>query len=877
MTQPKINRAIGVDLGTTNSAAAILSPAGEALFLASDRLGRKTIPSVLGWEPDRARFNVGHRAWNRRQLSPHPVESIKRKMGSQTALIVGEYELMPEEISAKILAHLVDEMRAFSDGSKGTYPPEELKDVAEIDRAVITVPAYFDAPQIEATRRAGELAGLEVLGLLQEPTAAAIYYAFKHSIGDGNFLVYDLGGGTFDVSIIRCLAGEYQVLATDGDNFLGGDDFDRALAEKFRQFLVGQGYQLDLNIAEDDEDRVRFVLLEHIAREVKEALTNSEVEYVGRRDIFKDQAGQAVTLDLEVSREEFNALITPLLEPSLEACSRALERANERAGIGLEDLRSVLLVGGSTRIPLVQQLIERRFCDDLGPDAPQMLIDEPDTCVALGAAIQAANLGGAQFIQAARADDALRLSVTSALSSRQAEYFIDGFFSGALPDGAEIATLIDKTGRVIASNKLRHTDDLKLYFELNEIPLTHPGRHEFKLEIHDQGGAALARFDVFLERLPDGAPYRPTGSALSNPSVLAKDIYLEVNADSTPTRHLLIERGESLPFKKSFQFYTADRSGAVLLRLFQERFPIKSVHIEIAPETPLNTPVDLAIEIDETMTMLASGSIEGEAFVAKIEAPAPPELKNWPQIDALLAQAEEIHQKLWGLEKINFTRQVDPLISGIRETARTDPDKLQVLARRLEGVLEDYFSRKAKMTPAYSRYTALLNAVKRVVYRDTSKQPLGRTIDAWHQYLEELEARAESAWAERDHNAWQHIFDQVQAVWESLAQDEYLFLSKSSPEYILRVYLGLMRQTEQMKTALDEFVVAKDEQTQNMQRREIMRLNADIEDELEDRLRALDLDAPTHELKPQLARLSEVAARMDRRLEELATLGLVRR
>src|SRR5262249_30707799 len=117
-----------------------------------------------------------------------------------------------------------------------------------VDRAVITVPAYFDAPQVEATRKAGELAGLGVVGILQEPTAAAIYHTFKHKIEGGNFLVYDLGGGTFDVSILRCVAGEYQVLAIDGDNYLGGDDFDRRFAEKLRKDLVEKGYELELDV-----------------------------------------------------------------------------------------------------------------------------------------------------------------------------------------------------------------------------------------------------------------------------------------------------------------------------------------------------------------------------------------------------------------------------------------------------------------------------------------------------------------------------------------------------------------------------------------------------------------------------------------------------
>src|SRR6185436_9059555 len=191
--------------------------------------------------------------------------------GQREPVDVGPRALLPEEVSSKILEELRDRMREHlaSQAEEGI----EMR----VARAVITVPAYFDAPQVEATRKAGELAGLEVLGILQEPTAAAIYHTWKSRLGDGNFLVYDLGGGTFDVSILRCIGGEYQVLAIDGDNFLGGDDFDRRFAEALRGEMLKQGYALDLDVKGDLEDRRRFDQLVHVAQEIKEALSTTEV------------------------------------------------------------------------------------------------------------------------------------------------------------------------------------------------------------------------------------------------------------------------------------------------------------------------------------------------------------------------------------------------------------------------------------------------------------------------------------------------------------------------------------------------------------------------------------------------------------------------
>ncbi len=299
-----IERPIGIDLGTTNSCAAMLDLDGQRLMLAEDAHGRSIVPSIVGFDPATGQRIAGFPAWNRRGMSPEPVQSVKRKMGLDQTVLIGSEQLTPAEVSAEILKAMRAQM--------GHYLKRFGREQDRLKSAVITVPAYFDAPQIEATRRAGELAGFEVLGLLQEPTAACMYVVWQRDLGDGNFLVYDLGGGTFDVSVIRALHGEYQVLSIHGDNYLGGDDFDRRLAEHFRQTLCARGYALDLK-PDDAEDQVRFLLLTRVAREVKESLSGSPVQYVARRDLFRDQKGQLVTLELEYSRAAWNALMKDLL------------------------------------------------------------------------------------------------------------------------------------------------------------------------------------------------------------------------------------------------------------------------------------------------------------------------------------------------------------------------------------------------------------------------------------------------------------------------------------------------------------------------------------------------------------------------------------
>jgi molecular chaperone DnaK len=869
-----INRPVGIDLGTTNSAIALMRAEGDDLVLLEDRLRRKTFPSMVGWDPQEEDFITGYQAWNRRVMEPQPVASIKRKMGTRQTVSVGPNKMLPEEVSAKILESLVSKMREYATDHIDAYQ-------VQVDRAVITVPAYFDAPQIEATKEAGELAGLEVLGLLQEPTAAAMYYAWKHGIGDGNFLVYDLGGGTFDVSVIRSLMGEYQVLAIDGDNFLGGDDFDRRLAEMFRKHLVDQGYELDLDVADDPDDQVRFTLLERVAREVKEALTTSEFQYVGRRDLFEDQAGQPVTLDLEVGREEFEALIEDLIDQSIEACERALEQSQEQAEVGLADIDYVLLVGGSTHVPLVQQKVADALCPGAegvgsgsGTDRP--LLDEPDTCVGLGAAIHAANLAGVTWV-----DDDKRLTISSSLSTRQSSTHVIGRLEGDVPDGIHSAALIGGSGDVASVSRVqqRETEDDQSYlaFEFDSIALDEPGRHDFRIEFCDDSGADLATFDIFLKRLDSAAPYRPTGSALSNPTVLAKDIFLEVASDGEAEHFKLIGRGTSLPAERTFQFYTADRSGAVLLRLFQNRFPIRTIHLDVPHDTELGTPVELTVKIDESMTIVATGEIRGQTFWAQIEPPPERKLRDWEEIEMLLEQTEAVREALWGMEAKLFAKRVDSLVAGIRETARTDPDKLQVLVRRLEGVLEDYRNRDVELTPAYSRFQTLLNAIKRVVYRGGKSQPLGRSLDEWRERLQTIEKSAERAWKDKDQEAWSQAFDQVQATWESLAQDEYRFTATNTSEYVQRLYLALSRRIEELKSDLDEFTLASNPETEKLQRREIMHIQAELEDDVEEPLYALDPEGEPAELKPKLARLAEICARLEKRVDELPTLGLVRR
>jgi molecular chaperone DnaK len=241
----KIRKTVGIDLRTTNSVIAVLDPTDSYLITGRDEAGHQTFPSVVGYQAEAQARLVGHAA-RRVGGGPAAVRSVKRFMGLERSFAVGPEALTPADISARILRHLRDVLgRTLADQRY------------VLDSAIITMPAYFNHNQIEVTRRAGELAGLEVVELLHEPTAAAIYYGWRLNHVEATYLVYDLGGGTFDASVIRRRHGDYEVVSVSGDPFLGGDDFDRLLASYLVSSGQVRGGNLDLSPGTPNFDRLQ--------------------------------------------------------------------------------------------------------------------------------------------------------------------------------------------------------------------------------------------------------------------------------------------------------------------------------------------------------------------------------------------------------------------------------------------------------------------------------------------------------------------------------------------------------------------------------------------------------------------------------------------
>ena len=356
-----MSKVIGIDLGTTNSCVAVLE-GGEPTVIANAE-GNRTTPSVVGFTKGGERL-VGETA--KRQAITNPdrtISSIKRHMGSSYTVSIDGKEYTPQDISAMILAKLKADAESYL-GEKVT-------------EAVITVPAYFSDSQKQATKDAGKIAGLDVKRIINEPTAAALAYGLDKENEHHKILVYDLGGGTFDVSILELGDGVFEVLSTNGDTKLGGDDFDNVLMNFMAdQFAKENGVDLR-------NDKMALQRLKEAAEKAKKELSSSQTTNVNLPFITVNQDGP-LHMNMDITRAKFDQLTEHLVQRTIEPMKKAMADA----GVTNADIAKVILVGGSTRIPAVQEAVKR-----ITGKEPFKGIN-PDECVAIGASIQAGVLTG---------------------------------------------------------------------------------------------------------------------------------------------------------------------------------------------------------------------------------------------------------------------------------------------------------------------------------------------------------------------------------------------------------------------------------------------------------------------------------------------------
>ena len=356
-----MGKIIGIDLGTTNSCVSVME-GGEPVVIPNAE-GNRTTPSVVAFSQNGERL-VGQIAKRQAVTNPdHTIISIKRKMGTNDKVNIDGDSFSPQEISAMILQKLKTDAENYL-GQKVTQD-------------VITVPAYFSDSQRQATKDAGKIAGLEVLRIINEPTAAALAFGMDKEDQDQKIMIYDLGGGTFDVSILDIGDGVFEVLATNGNTHLGGDDFDdRIIKYLIEEFKKSNGIDLST-------DKMAMQRLKEAAEKAKIELSGMQQTQINLPFITADATGPK-HLDITLSRAKFEELISDLVD----ATRIPVEQAMKDAGITSADIHKVLLVGGSTRVPCVQEMVKK-----ITGKEPDKGIN-PDECVAIGAGIQGGVLSG---------------------------------------------------------------------------------------------------------------------------------------------------------------------------------------------------------------------------------------------------------------------------------------------------------------------------------------------------------------------------------------------------------------------------------------------------------------------------------------------------
>jgi molecular chaperone DnaK len=777
-----IRKCAGIDLGTTNSVIALLDPTDSVLLTGQDEHGHRTFPSLVGLHPEHGRIVAGWAAQTLRTPSGRdnsltlPLASVKRFMGLQRAFALGSHPLTPSEVSAHILRLLRDML------ARTLNEPRQL-----IDSAIITMPAYFNHNQIEATRQAGELAGFEVVELLHEPTAAAIYYSWIEHHGDATYLVYDLGGGTFDVSLIRRRLDDYEVLSVSGDPFLGGDDFDRLLASHLvasGEWRVASGetpvspealpklFELSTSAG-----AVNFARLVQVAENIKIELTDAERVERYLPDLIRDETGRGITLEASVGREQFHRLIRDKVDRTIDCCREALGRARERTGLRLADIDYVILVGGSSRIPLVRDTVRAAFCNADLPEHVRCLdplLHEPDLCVAYGAALRAATHGTRYLFSAVRSSESdLELHLTSPVNTHDVHYPAAGIVrmkpAEVGLDGGSVRIRSLATGLTEEA----FLDERGTFVQ--ELELQPETDNALEIAVCDGAGQEMAHVVVCV-RHQSGA--RQLGQAVLPTQLITKPLQIEVlSRGGQRVKQVVAPIGATLPGVFQCTCRTHDQAGRIVVPIFEENRVVKQMVIDdLDVALPIGSPVEVEFAIDvkhtiEVRVRVRQGPERGERCeTAVLEAPPPPRRPTRAEIDEVQKQIEELLPQFSGSFRTRLRAKAQQIRQDLFEALRYDdePKAIQRMAELRELLQQLETSRGQMLDPPWPRFAQLVQHCLSLAAEVADKT--GRDRAELDEHIRAQERYAEQAYEEHNQTLYRECNDNLEKYGGYLTQ-----------------------------------------------------------------------------------------------------------
>jgi molecular chaperone DnaK len=715
---------------------ALVGKDGREIVVRTDRSGRKTFPSVVVYDRRTDSLKSGQVAFNRRGTSPEPIVSIKSHMGdSEYRATTGPKELTPVEVAATILAEMKQQMQDYLAATPG-YEDHV------VDRAVITIPAYFASNAREATTRAAEQAGLQVEFTLQEPAAAVLHYCQKHDLDEGVFLVYDLGGGTFDVSVVRVDGPDVTQLGSAGNNYLGGDDFDELIARHLLEELredPDAGYDLDgFDPNHDAEDRQRLTKLKLVAETIKKALTSKSEHFEEFSGIFTDRSGAQVNLAVEVTRDQFEDMIRPLLEDTVAKCREALAKAEADYGVTLAMVDGVLLVGGSTHIPLVGQVIAAAFTAPSLPEGqrtrlPEPLKDDPDMAVGYGAAIAAAGAGTKTLDEAALAIQSGDAAAIEALGEQLV--LAPEFQPGAGYDGESVVEgrLRVVHGELPGAVRARVARAAGGFTA--EYPVAADGSFAFTgLLAPDEVEPYSCEFCSGADVLGAAAFDAAIRNARRASVALSRNYFIQTLDEATGQPRLveLLRQGQELPVSKDYEFATnASNQYFTELKFFEETDFLKQITVTFPSPVPPGTTVRLSLACNLQSQFSARAEVAGIVVDTQFEPSPPPPLPTAAQVDAEAAAVREQIALLPGRgEQIVKEKQLDRLTKEL-DAALDQADAGK--ARDKMNELRQLLDRSARaLTPPREEFEALAAKCLKLNRdnKDKGSEAMGADIEA---------------------------------------------------------------------------------------------------------------------------------------------------